>query len=305
MIKGHKEFNNEIWFAGGTWTWTGFAAQNKHGICVTDSAMRSCFDNNIENIIITQWKDNGGECSFYSSLPVLFYASRVIKNITDIKQIKREFFEIMGIRFDDFIKFDLINETENEPYVGSVINPSKYMLYNDPFLGIYDCTVVEGESCIYKKYAKMYQNLKKKMPNYSYLCEYYKSLSEFLFYKFELGNKTRKFYQDRNIEALSSLIKDYDLSIKHLKNFIKAFRNLWYIENKPHGFDVQEIRLGGLLMRLESCKERLIQFIRGDIVIIAELEEDILDFDGVSEKNHRKNNALINSYQLISTVNIL
>ena len=305
MIKGHKEFNNEIWFAGGSWTWTGFTSQNQYGLDVTDPAMRSCFDNKIDNIIMTQWKDNGGECSFFTSLPVLFYAAKVANNITDIDVIKKEFYDIMGIEFDDFMKFDTINTIENKPHIEFILNPSKYMLYNDPFMGICDCTVVEGESIIYKKYAKMYEGLKKKMPEYSYICESYKALCEVLVHKYELGIKTRKYYQEGNKQLLESLIKEYSLSIKYVKKFIKAFRNLWYTENKPHGFDVQEIRLGGVLLRLESCKERLIQYINGQISKIDELEEDVLDLDGVSGKNHRKVTEGINGYQFNVTANII
>lgn len=305
MIKGHKEFNNEIWFAGGSWTWTGFTSQNQYGLDVTDPAIRSCYENGIKNIIMTQWKDNGGECSFFTSLPVLFYASRLAKNVTDMSVIKKEFYDIMGIEYDDFMKFDMINHIENKPHIEFILNPSKYMLYNDPFMGICDCTVIDGESEVYKKYAKMYQNLKKKMPEYAYVCESYKSLCDVLAHKYELGVKTRKYYKEGNKEELKLLIKEYDLSIKKLNKFVSAFRELWFTENKPHGFDVQEIRLGGTLLRLKSCKERILNYIDGKICVIEELEEELLDLDGRSGKNHRKMTEGINGYQFNATVNIL
>ena len=305
MIKGHKEFNNDIWFAGGSWTWTGFTSQNQYGLDVTDPAMRSCHENGIKNIIMTQWKDNGGECSFHTSLPVLFYAAKVYNNVTDMNIIKKEFYDIMGVEFDDMMKFDLINHIENKPHIDFILNPSKYMLYNDPFMGICDCTVVEGESQIYKEYAKMYQSLKKKMPQFEYICNSYKALCEVLVHKYELGIKTRKYYKEKNLVELGLLVKEYDLAIRKLRKFIIAFRNLWFTENKPHGFDVQEIRLGGTLLRLQSCKERISNYLNGKIDIIEELEEDLLDLDGKSGKNHRKMTEGINGYQFNATANIL
>ena len=305
MIKGHKEFNNDIWFAGGSWTWTGFTSQNQYGLDVTDPAMRSCHENGIKNIIMTQWKDNGGECSFFTSLPVLFYAAKVYNNVTDMNIIKKEFYDIMGVEFDDMMKFDLINHIENKPHIDFILNPSKYMLYNDPFMGICDCTVVEGESQIYKEYAKMYQSLKKKMPQFEYICNSYKALCEVLVHKYELGIKTRKYYKEKNLVELGLLVKEYDLAIRKLRKFIIAFRNLWFTENKPHGFDVQEIRLGGTLLRLQSCKERISNYLNGKIDIIEELEEDLLDLDGKSGKNHRKMTEGINGYQFNATANIL
>lgn len=305
MIKGHKEFNNDIWFAGGSWTWTGFTSQNQYGLDVTDPAMRSCHENGIKNIIMTQWKDNGGECSFFTSLPVLFYAAKVYNNVTDMNIIKKEFYDIMGVEFDDMMKFDLINHIENKPHIDFILNPSKYMLYNDPFMGICDCTVVDGESQIYKEYAKMYQGLKKKMPQFEYICDSYKALCEVLVHKYELGIKTRKYYKEKNLVELGLLVKEYDLAIRKLRKFIIAFRNLWFTENKPHGFDVQEIRLGGTLLRLQSCKERISNYLNGKIDIIEELEEDLLDLDGKSGKNHRKMTEGINGYQFNATANIL
>lgn len=305
MIKGHKEFNNDIWFAGGTWTWTGFTSQNQYGLDVTDPAMRSCAENGIKNIIMTQWKDNGGECSFFTSLPVLFYAAKIYKNVTDINIIKKEFYDIMGIEFDDMMKFDLINHIENKPHIDFILNPSKYMLYNDPFMGICDCTVIDGESQIYKKYAKMYQLLKKKMPRFEYICDSYKALCEVLVHKYELGVKTRKYYKEKNLVELGLLVKEYDLAIRKLRKFIIAFRKLWFTENKPHGFDVQEIRLGGTLLRLQSCKERISNYLNGKIDVIEELEEELLDLDGKSGKDHRKMTEGINGYQFNATANIL
>lgn len=305
MIKNHQEFNNEIWFAGGTWTWMGFAPLNEFALNIIKPAMTSCNLNNIDNVIITQWGDNGGECSFFASLPSLFYAIKVYNNEKDLNVIKKEFYDIMHVEFDDLIKFDLVNQTSSKNHHNCPYNTSKYMLYNDPFMGVLDSSVIEGESNIYKDYAKMYQKLKVKMPKFAYLCDLYKSLSEVLFYKYELGTKTRKYYKNKDLNSLSLLIKDYDSTINKLNKFIKVFKETWYKENKPHGFDVQEIRLGGLLLRLKSCKERLKDYVNGNISIIEELEEDILDINGVSGKEHSHNAECFNVYSLNATTNIL
>lgn len=45
-----------------------------------------------------------------------------------------------------------------------------------------------------------------------------------------------------------------------------------------HGFDVQEIRVGGLLQRLKSCKERLTLYLDGKVDEIEELNEKLVDF---------------------------
>ena len=65
-------------------------------------------------------------------------------------------------------------------------------------------------------------------------------------------------------------------AIEAVRAFHRACQKMWMTEKKPHGFDVQDIRLGGLMQRLESCKERLEEYLRGESTSIPELEEELL-----------------------------
>ena len=113
--------------------------------------------------------------------------------------------------------------------------------------------------------------------NYAYVFESYACLCDVLEIKHELGVNTRRVYYN-NREQLADLILDYDEVARRLERFIEAFRVMWYTDNKPHGFDVQELRLGGLLLRIKSCRNRLQQLLDGKIDKIAELEEKIVDY---------------------------
>ena len=68
-------------------------------------------------------------------------------------------------------------------------------------------------------------------------------------------------------------------------------------ENIPHGFDVHEIRLGGLYMRLKDCKQRLSLFVKGKIKSIPELEEELLPY--------AKFDSMYNLYKGFATVRII
>ena len=52
LITSHQEFNNEIWFAGGAWTWEGFAPHNAYTLKTMSPAMLSANEHGVENIII-------------------------------------------------------------------------------------------------------------------------------------------------------------------------------------------------------------------------------------------------------------
>ena len=133
MIRAHKQFRNNIVFAGGAMSWIGFAPNNRFGIETCRAAVQSCMENGIEDIFITCWKDDGAECSLYGSLPALFCAAEAARGNTDEGKIKKKFRRLTGADMHTFLAMDLLNLRGG---ADGMNNPSKYMLYSDPFLGI-------------------------------------------------------------------------------------------------------------------------------------------------------------------------
>ena len=91
--------------------------------------------------------------------------------------------------------------------------------------------------------------------------------------------RTRALYAAGDKEALRALAEgDYAEFLSRLERFYAAFRKQWYTVNKTYGFEIQDIRLGGLMQRTKSCRERLLEYARGDISEIAELAEEALPY---------------------------
>ncbi|MBP0989763.1 MAG: hypothetical protein J5874_01095, partial [Oscillospiraceae bacterium] len=67
--------------------------------------------------------------------------------------------------------------------------------------------------------------------------------------------------------------------IERLENFRRKFEIQWMKENKPYGFEIQDMRLGGLKQRIESCKNRILSYLNGETESIDELEEEIITGD--------------------------
>lgn len=114
-------------------SWIGFAPNNRFGIETCRAAVQSCMENGIEDIFITCWKDDGAECSLYGSLPALFCAAEAARGNTDEGKIKKKFRRLTGADMHTFLAMDLLNLRGG---ADGMNNPSKYMLYSDPFLGI-------------------------------------------------------------------------------------------------------------------------------------------------------------------------
>ena len=303
MMRAHLEFNNEMWFAGGAWTWKGFAGSNAYTMQTMCPAMEAAHECGVENIFMTMWGDNGKECSFYSLLPSLYAIRRYYDGETDMDKIKAEFEQITGESYDgmctldlpDFIGGDMRNKCSAKP-----------LLFNDPFLGVLDSTII-GDGAInndYLEHAKKIREAGKSSKSYAYIFESEAALCELLAIKYDLGFKTRNAYKSGDKNALTDIIEDYDTAIALLDEFYVAFKTLWFKENKPHGFDVQDIRFGGLKQRLASCKDRLESYINGEISAIEELDEELLCYYG-GEKEFNKTVPYINVWSRTASINVI
>ena len=53
---------------------------------------------------------------------------------------------------------------------------------------------------------------------------------------------------------------------------------LWFADAKPFGYELLDIRLGGVKTRLESCCRRLRSFLEGRVENLEELEQERLPY---------------------------
>ena len=274
MFNAHAHFKNTICFAGGLWTWTGYVPNMSKTWDTLVPAMKSVQEQEIDTLFFTLWGDNGKECSFYTQLPMIFAAAKMEQGIFDKKSIEKEFQEKYGYAFEEFMNLELPNLVDDR--TGIINNPGKYLLFNDPFIGILDFTVPAG---VHKRYREASDKLSQCINGrrYDYIFDAEKKLSDVLIWKADLGIRIRSAYQSQDVNVLEDIAKqEIPMIIKGLQAFAEAFRILWLKENKPFGLEVQEARFGALMYRLKKCAERLMAYVKGEVAQIEELEEETL-----------------------------
>lgn len=275
MLRLNKAFGRKVYFAGGAWTWKGFAPANTFSMETTTAAMQAVRDCGVDGWFMTVWGDDGNECSPLMILPSLLYAIEAAKGNTDMNDIRQKFYEITGADFDTFLLLDELDK----PGGAHTNNPSKYLFYNDPFLGLQDHRCKIEDDHFYHALAQKLASAEKK-GSFTQYFDVYEKLCHVLEIKSSLGVRTRAYYQEGSKEALRRLAEeDYALVIDRIKVFHKAFQSCWMQEKKPQGFEIQDIRIGGLLQRLNSCRERILAYADGEVSSIPELEEDVLQDD--------------------------
>ena len=107
MLHAHQKLKESTRFAGGLWKWTGYAPHNGYSMEITKAALASCREHGVQDVFFTMWGDDGGECSPFTLLPSLFYASELAKGIEDDAAIREAFAQCFGVAFDDFMQLDL------------------------------------------------------------------------------------------------------------------------------------------------------------------------------------------------------
>ena len=289
----HRQMSKNTWFAGGAWSWGGFMPHNDYSLMTMQPAIRSAVKNKVKNAIITMWGDDGAECSKVAMIPSLFAISEFAKGNEDMDLIKAKFKRLVGISYDDFMLLDAPNDIDGTSReYKSPVNPSKYMLYSDYFNGFLDVTVMGGEGEKYRALAPKLYSVAASSRKYGYLFKTAAKLCDALAVKFELGYKTRAAYKRGDRDELRRLAEnDYKEAEKLIKDYARTFEEQWFYENKPCGFDVQDVRLGAIIQRTKSCRNRLIDYVNGKVDSIPELEEELIPYRGFKNRSIYCNEA--------------
>lgn len=305
MMKKHRFFENQVGFATGAWKWIGYTPDNRYTFATNKPSAKACLKNGIKQYIVTGWGDNGAECSTFAILPSLLYCSRInYGDYTLGANFKRSFLTLSGVKFSDFMTIDLANRITTNNDVKERNTSNRYLLYNDVLLGTLDTTVIEGQGDLYTSHARKLAIAKNKAGKWAYLFETQRALCKLLSIKAEMGVKLRSAYQSGNKEELASALVQLKKLPALIEVFYKAIRIQWHKENRPNGFDVQDLRIGALKQRVLVAIEKIEDYLAGRTTEICELNEKLLCFVGYGEDFKKPFNLCEHRWHRITSVNV-
>ncbi len=301
LIKLHKKVSDKVSTAGGSWKWLGLAPNNKYAIAANINFMKASLKENIEEYTLTCWGDNGSSASIFSILPTLFAVAN-FSFYQGNKKIDYLFKDIFKISFNDFLYVDKVNNvTINDP-LNAKNNISRIYLYNDLLLGTYNSLIDKDQISTYKVIKKKLNKLSKNN-SFNYI---FKTLFEFcrvLILKVEIMDELRIAYQDNNKEKLNEILIKLNKLKTTFDKFYFALYEQYHLEAKGNGFDVIDIRLGGVLQRIKTTIRKINDYLKYGTKI-DELEEIMLDFYGNVYSYFHPNDIVDNSYIKISSINV-
>ncbi len=232
---------------------------------VADASINACINEGIENVLITSWKDDGAEASIFIILPSLAHIASIV-----YEKDEREIFkDSVGYGIDDFMLLDLPDEVYGDI---DIYNPSKYGLYNDPLLGLCDYHLREIDHNYFKNIKERLEKVNN--PDFGYIFDTVAKMCDVMEYKMDLGIRTRNAYLNGDKTELERLANEiYPLVAERIKSLYDSACYQWEREAKLNGFEVQDIRLGGLEKRIRHISRILKMYLNGEIEKIESLEE--------------------------------
>lgn len=270
LIDKHAEMNGAVPIvATGIWAWnrfwTDFAKTERN----MSSAMRASLGKGVKDMIITIWGDDGTECDYFSTFPLIQYASDM--NFTgafDLQDTKINLGGAYGIDYDEWRQ---AAELQAPPCPDSREQMSKMLLWEDPLLGLAQ-PLLQGTRLngFYKKLAASLEKTSKKKRNRRLRLPYY--LAAVLADKADLPTLLLEAYRANDRKKLEKIADRLPKLIQKIKRLNEYHRKLWLKNHKAFGWEVLERRYGGLIGVMENLRFRLGAYLDGDIDTIEELE---------------------------------
>lgn len=284
-IESHQKFHNPILFAGGAWRWTGYTPHTVKSLEASRAALAACIERGIDEVFCTAWGDGGNETPIFVILPTLqLYAEYCYQGDVSDDMLNKRLIACTGENLADCLLMDCPDMPDGK-YWRIETNPSRYLLYMDVLGGVFEKHTEECYKAYYKKYAIDLAEAAKRSPNHSYMYDMLSKLCSVLELKSCVGADAYRAYQSGDRQTLQTIANEILPQIlERLELFRDAVEVRWMREYNSSGYDVLDIRLGGVSARVKTAIRRLNRYLIGELDRLDELEEERLSFNGLSDE---------------------
>jgi len=292
VIANHRPLGCNLVFAGAVWIFNTFGVNYGLSLNATDVALQACKKEGIREVYATMWGDDGNESNpFAALLGLQLYAEHAYTEGKPSQQWLEERVKLCtGIEANAFLQLKYLDETPgSEPNNSKQSNPSKFLLYQDVLLGQFDKQIEGLElNAHYGELESRIQAHRAPGAELDYLFEVPEKLSAVLKQKSETGIKLKRAYDEKDTEALKrTATVELPAIVEAVRKLRAAHRAQWLRMFKPFGWEVLDIRYGGVVNRLETASSRILDYVEGRIDRIEELEQERLLFNAVNRFNNK------------------
>src|SRR5699024_9514982 len=226
------------------------------------------------------WGDNGAETNFTAALLGLqLYGEMTYTGVYDPAALGERFRRCCGADPQAFLDLSLFNQvpgTKNSA-PGDPVNVCKCMLYQDPRIQLCEADtaglrMAEHFAMLEGRYARYAEE----NPAYELMFRSYAALARALALKCAWHEQAGEAVRSGDREKVGALATELPETIAAVDALRVIGRRLWESTNKPNGFELIDVRLGGVCARLSTAMEKARAFAAGEAEAIPELCEESL-----------------------------
>ncbi|WP_182200281.1 beta-N-acetylhexosaminidase [Paraliobacillus salinarum] len=288
LIQKHKQLGRTPVVAGGIWVWNTFATKYDFSLKASEALLQASKEEGVKDVFVTLWGDDGFENNFYSAmLGLQLFAEHHYNQVVSQEDWYKRTKFCTGISAEKYLllaELDLVPGVEE----GGIdqTNPSKFLLWQDVLLGVFD-KHLEGLDL-----STHYEELEEKIKQHrssdealDFIWDVPEKVSAVLAKKAMLGVRLKKAYDEKDLSVLKTIANQVIPELIEKVSTLKAsHKKQWYTLNKPFGWEVMDIRYGGVVARLETAIERVNDYLTGTLPFIDELEQERLPFNANLDK---------------------
>jgi len=264
--------------ASGIWSWALFWQDFETTIATAVPCMNACIKENIKDFFFTVWGDDGAFCNMESVLAgAALMAEKAFSKNSELNESNaKKLFETVcrsdynAHRAMSKLSYRNLNSPFEEICARSI-------LWDDPLLQIYRKNQITKNSLWNAKTIKQYKKIAEQIAGIpksdAAEFEYGKVLVKILIQKLELMADLDIAYANKDTHAMQKIAKTTILINDDINLFLQLFRKYMYARYNPQGFELLQIRMAGQKERFKELKNRLEEFISGEIDFIPELDE--------------------------------
>lgn len=285
-VLGGRQF-----YCGSAWTYSGCCADYRKAINSSNAGITACKEYGMDGYYVSLWADGGAETDLFSALLIVqLYAEHKFHQTVEMPMVEKRVKVCTGYDAEmlwAIANIDNVDTRDRNPE----INPSYYVMWQDILYGFLDKNIAHVD--MKKHFEQAAANLapfRKEGAAYDAMVNRYLALCEALIPKAEIGILMKHCYDAYDMEGLREIA---DKKLPYLKEKVKAahkaYHRLWLEHNKAFGMEIQDIRYGGLLARIDTAMERIRDYCDGKISEIEELAAERLYQEDTHEENEIKN----------------
>ena len=278
-IKRHRAMGFEPFMASGVWSWGRFVYSHVYTSQTALPCIHACLKEGLKEMVFTMWKDDGAAVDFDSAFAGVLYVAEAAYRQGEVDD------DLWAARFAGLCKADLhanlaLCRIDASERYGDEVN-TRMLLWEDPVLALYSRSLLARETTRDFEPATYYAQLADDLAEWQEKdsgqagdLAFAHQLAHTLALKTQMREQLFAAYQEGDRDMLGKLA---DTIIPELVVAIKLLwehhRGVWMRQNKAFGYEVQCVRYGGLLLRLDEIAMRIREYLDGEMAQIEELEE--------------------------------